>query len=67
MTHRRTQPCGLGDERRMVKGMDQFSQAGRAEAVMPGQERLGRGLVGGLPRADVHRINVTAQESVMDG
>ena len=44
----------------MVKGMDQFSQAGRAEAVMPGQERLGRGLVGGLPRADVHRINVTA-------
>ena len=51
---------GLGDKRRMVKGMDQFSQAGRAEAVMPGQERLGRGLVGGLPRADVHRINVTA-------
>lgn len=47
--------------------MDQFSQAGRAEAVMPGQERLGRGLVGGLPRGDVHRINVTAQESVMDG
>ena len=42
--------------------MDQFSQAGRAEAVMPGQERLGRGLVGGLPQADVHRINVTAEE-----
>ena len=39
----------LGDERRMVQGMDQFSQAGRPQAVVPGQERLGRRLVGGLP------------------
>jgi len=52
----------LGDERRMVQGMDQFSQAGRPQAVVPGQERLGRRLVGGLPRTDPHRINVTTME-----
>jgi hypothetical protein len=29
---------------------------------MPGEERLGRRLVGGLPGTDHHRINVTAVE-----
>jgi hypothetical protein len=27
--------------------------------VVPGEERPGRSLVGGLPRTDLHRINVT--------
>jgi hypothetical protein len=52
---------GLGDKRRMIQGMHQFSQAGRPETVVPGKERLGNGLVGGLPRPDLHRINITAR------
>jgi hypothetical protein len=46
----------------MVQGTDQFSQAGRPQAVVPGEERLGRRLVSGLPRTDLHRINVTAAQ-----
>jgi hypothetical protein len=42
--------------------VDQFSQPGCPEAVVPGEECLGRSLVGGLPRTDLHRINVTARE-----
>ena len=55
-------PGGLGDKRRMIQRVGQFSQPGPPEAVVPGQERLGRSLVGGLPRTDLHRINVTARE-----
>ena len=55
-------PAGrLGDKRRMIHRVDQFSQAGPPQAVVPGEERLGRSLVGGLPRTDHHRINVTAR------
>jgi hypothetical protein len=28
---------------------------------VPGEERLGRSLVGGLPRTDHHHINLTAR------
>jgi hypothetical protein len=40
--------------------MDQFPQAGRPETVVPGEERLGRSLVGGLPRTYLHRITLIA-------
>ena len=46
----------------MIQGMDQFPQTGHPETAMPGEERLHRSLVGGLPRTDLHRINVTAME-----
>jgi len=49
-----------GDQRRMVQGMDQFPQARRPETVVPGQERLGRSLVGGLPRTHLHRATLSA-------
>jgi hypothetical protein len=39
---------------------DQFSQAGYPETIMPDKKLLGRSLVGGLPRTDLHRINLTA-------
>jgi hypothetical protein len=56
-------PVGsLGDKRRMIQRVDQFSQAGHPETAMPGKKRLGRRLVGGLPRANLHRITVTARE-----
>ena len=42
--------------------MDQFPQAGPPETVVPGQKHLGRSLVGGLPRANVHCTTVTAME-----
>ena len=42
--------------------MDQFSQPGYPQTMVPAQERLDRNLVGGLPRTDLHRINVTAME-----
>jgi hypothetical protein len=29
---------------------------------VPGKKRLSSGLVGGLPRPDLHRINITARE-----
>jgi hypothetical protein len=54
---------GLGDKRRMVEGMDQFPKAGRTDAVVPGQERLDRSMVGDLPRTDIHRITVTAMQN----
>jgi hypothetical protein len=41
--------------------MDQFLQPGHTQTVVPGQERPGRSLVSGLPRTDLHRINVTAR------
>ena len=47
-------------QRWMIQGMDQFPQTGRPDAVVPGEERLGRSLVGGLPRTDLHRINTIA-------
>ena len=53
---------GLGDKRRMIQGMNQFPQPGPPQTVVPGEKRLGRSLVGGLPRTDLHRINVTARE-----
>jgi hypothetical protein len=55
-------PGGLGDKRRMIHRVNQLSQPGSPQAVVPGQERLGRSLVGSLPRTDPHRINVTARE-----
>jgi len=42
--------------------MDQFPKAGRTDAVVPGQERLDRSMVGDLPRTDIHRITVTATQ-----
>jgi hypothetical protein len=60
--HPRQLPAdGLGDPCRIVQGMDQFLQPGRTQTVVPGQERPGRSLVSGLPRTDLHRINVTAR------
>jgi len=52
---------GLGDKRRMIQGTNQFSQPGRPETVVPGKKRLGSSLVGGLPRSDLHRLNITAK------
>jgi len=46
----------------MIQRMDQFLQAGPPQTVVPGKERPGRNLVGGLPRTNLHRINVTATE-----
>jgi hypothetical protein len=43
----------------MVQRIDQFPQAGYPQTVVPGQERAGRSLVGGLPRTDLHCINLT--------
>jgi hypothetical protein len=61
--HAQQMPAGgLYDKRRMIQGMDQFPQPGHPETVVPGKKRLGRSLVGGLPRTDLHRINVTAVE-----
>ena len=53
---------GLGDKSRIIQGMDQFPQTRHPETVVPGKKRLGRRLVGGLPRTNVHRTNVTAME-----
>ncbi len=55
-------PGGLGDKRRMIQRAGQLSQAGHPETVVAGKELLGRSLVGGLPRTDLHRPNVTAME-----
>jgi len=61
--HAQQLPAGrLGDKRRMIQGMDQFPQAGPPQTVVPGEERPGRSPVGGLPRTDLHRINLTARE-----
>jgi hypothetical protein len=51
---------GLGDNRRMVEGMEEFPEAGHPDAAVPGEERLGSRLVSGFPRADVHCINLTS-------
>jgi hypothetical protein len=42
----------------MIQGMNQFPQPGHPEMVVPGEERPGRSLVGGLPRTHVHRITI---------
>jgi len=42
--------------------MNQFPQMGHRETVVPGKKRLGRRLVGGLPRTHLHRINLTATD-----
>jgi hypothetical protein len=46
----------------MIQGMNQFSQPGHPETAVPDKKRLGSGLVGGLPRSDLHRINITVSE-----
>jgi hypothetical protein len=53
---------GLGDKGRMIQGMNQFPQPGPPQTVVPGKKRLGSSLVGGLPRSDLHRLNITATE-----
>ena len=53
---------GLGDKSRIIQGIDQFSQTGHPETVVPGKKRPGRRLVGGRPQTNVHRTNVTATE-----
>ena len=53
---------GLGNKSRIIQGMGQFPQARHPETVVPGKKRLGRRLVDGLPRTNVHRTNVTARE-----
>jgi hypothetical protein len=61
--HAQQMPVGcLGDKRRMIQGMNQFPQPGPPQTVVPGKKRLGRSLVGGLPRTDLHRVNVTARK-----
>jgi hypothetical protein len=55
-------PGGLGDKRRMIQRADEFSQAGHPQTVVPGKKLLGRRLVGGHPRTNVHRTNVTSME-----
>jgi hypothetical protein len=52
--------AGFGEEGRVVERIEEFPEAGGAEDVVPGQERPGRRLVGALPRADPHRLTVTA-------
>ena len=46
----------------MIQRAGQFSQPGHPETVAAGKKLLGRSLVGGFPRTDLHRINVTARE-----
>jgi hypothetical protein len=53
---------GLGDKRRVIQRMNQFSQPGPPETAVPGEKCAGSGLVGGLPRSDLHRINITVSE-----
>jgi hypothetical protein len=55
-------PGGLDDKRRMIQRAGQFSQAGHPETVVAGKKLLGRSLIGGVPRTDLHRINVTAMK-----
>jgi hypothetical protein len=43
----------------MVEGMEEFPKAGHPGTVVLGEERLGSRMVGGFPRTDLHRINVT--------
>jgi hypothetical protein len=55
------------DRRRAVagpraQGLDQFPQTRHPQTAVPGKKRLGRRLVGGLPRTNVHLTNVTAME-----
>ena len=40
----------------------QFPQVRHPETVVPRKKRLGRRLVGGLPRTNVHHTNVTTKE-----
>jgi hypothetical protein len=51
---------GHRDKRRMIQGMDQFPEPGYPKTALPGKKLPGRRLVSGLPRTDLHRINVTA-------
>jgi hypothetical protein len=53
---------GLGDKSRIIQGMDHFPQSRHPEAVVPSKKLPGRRLVGGHPRTNVHRTNVTAME-----
>jgi hypothetical protein len=53
---------GLGDKRRVIQGMNQFSQPGRPETAVPGEKCAGSGLVGGLPRSDPAACAVEALE-----
>jgi hypothetical protein len=50
----------LGDKRRIVLRMDQLHQTGHTRAAMPGQERLGSRLVGGLSQTDPARTSLLA-------
>jgi hypothetical protein len=51
---------GHRDKRRMIQGMDQFSQPGYPKTAVPGKKLPGCRLVGGPPRTDLHGTNVTA-------
>ncbi len=42
--------------------MDHLPQPDHPKTAMPGKKRLGRRLVGGLPRTNVHHTNVAAIE-----
>ena len=46
----------------IIQGMNQFPQPGPPQTVVPGKKRLGSSPVGGLPRPDLHRINITTRE-----
>ncbi len=42
--------------------MDHLPQPGHPQTAVLGKKRLGRRLVGGLPRTNVHHANVAAME-----
>jgi hypothetical protein len=57
--HSQQVPVSIVDNRRrIVLGMDQVSPTGHVGTAMPGKERLGHRLVGGLSRMDPHRISL---------
>src|SRR6516164_2406682 len=50
----------LGQQRRIIQRVEELPQASPAGVVVPGEERPGSFLIGGLPRTNLHRITVTA-------
>ena len=53
---------GRGDKGRIIQRMDHLPQPGHPQTAVLGKKRLGRRLVGGLPRTNVHRSNVAVME-----
>ena len=47
--------------------MDQFPQPSYPNTVVPGKKLPGGRLVGGIPRTDLHRINIAARGKAVIG